>query len=244
MAQILPNNFVRYPLSHSHLPPCWPDALSLAHCLPSAPQHGLGKLSTVTPGNISDVVEERPKADTKQSVIIEDDVDGLNGESIQICLVLRKNIDVLADVDRDSSVNWISEKLLRDSGIDIVPTKYMTIQGPRAIRLESEGSAKVLWRRSPSDKTILGGFIVHAGKPGAPDLLLGKTWAEAHGESVIRSQQSGKFRGRNAQRQHEGARCGDIPHMRTGSLSVSGRRTMQLAERQGVNRRFVNTSRR
>lgn len=171
--------------------------------------------------------------ETRKAIVVEEDDDNeeTEKESTKICLILRVSMDVLADVDRDASVNWISEKLLGDSGIDVSPAKYVEYQTSDGLRLESKGRVKVLWRRSIRDKVLSDEFMVHAGKPGAPDVVLGKTWAQTHGESAGNAQRRiGKVR------RDEALRC--------RTASGSGQNTVKLVERQRINRRFANSPRR
>lgn len=254
MAHMYPNApFCKCLLAHIHQPSCWLGTPSLAHCLPPGPPHNLLKSgANIVPGSNSSVLEEVLKPEIEHGVVVEDDNDQNYDDdededdraSTQICLFLRKNMDVRADVDLGSSVNWISEKLLRNSGIDVVPTKYVTYQGSDGIRLESRGSVKVRWRRSVRDRTFPGEFIVHAGKPGASDLILGKPWAETHGKGVLRSRRfDDSSRGCKAQRQSERGQRGEVPRVRIGTPSVSGRRITKLAQRPRINHRSMDAPR-
>lgn len=172
--------------------------------------------------------------DTRKAVVEEDDDDGndeIEKESTRIFVFLRKNMDVSADVERDAPVNWISEKLLEDSGLVVSPAKYMEYQTSEGLRLRSKGRVKVFWRRSLRDKVLSDEFMVHAGKAGAPDVVLGKSWAQTHGESVG-----------NAQRHIERGQRREASRSRT--VSGSGQNTTKPVERQRMRRRVVDVSRR
>lgn len=223
MSQILANGgFCKCSLAHTLHPPCWLGTPTLAQYLP-APKYSIESRSTTTPCTTARAIEEAPKAETASSVITaedEDDDDEEEQESIRIRLLLSKSVDITADVDRDAPNNWISEKLLGDSGVDVVPAKYVTYQALDGMLLESKGRVRVYWCRSVRDKVFPGEFMVHAGKRGAPDIILGKSWAQTHGESVPR-------------RQSKRGRRGEVPRIQAVS-----------SERQKFGRRGLDTPRR
>lgn len=236
-------------LAHNLHRNCWLDAPDLRNCLSAAaPQYGVQKPRPTIPNTTPAIIEDVSRAESEQAVVVEDDDDDIDcemKESVQICLILRqKSADVLADVDRDASANWISRRLLGDSGVDIIPTSNITYQGPDGIRLVSKGCVRIYWRRSIREKVFPGEFVVHAGKPGAPDVILGQSWARTHGDSAVLVRNVGKAKGSNAKRQSERVARGESGRMRSVSQSIAGHNRFKLPERHKINRRFEDMRKR
>lgn len=221
-------------------PASWPGTPSLAPWFPSAPQERFERPGATVAGTTSRVVEELPKAETgDMATVEEDEEDGDEGEeeSIQIRLLARKKIEVSAVLHRDAPANWISERLLGDSGVKVAAAKYATYQSPGGILLESQECATVWWQHGKS-KAFRDEFMVHSGKRGAPDVILGKSWALQHGERI-----------RTAQRRPESVRRAGVRPRGGGTPSsgpARGRRQgqVQLAERPRIAHRVVGSSRR
>lgn len=207
--------------------PGWLQTHNPANCLPPAPQHTLQRPRASTPLSTPGRVEEESNTEAEESVIGEDeddDSDEVERDSTKIILDLKtRSVDVVADVDCISSVNWISQRLLVGSNIDVVPAKYVTHQRPDGVRLESKGCVIVHWRRSLLEKVFPGEFMVYASKTGSPSVVLGKAWAQKFGESVSMREKSRRI---------------GVTRMRTGSQSVAGQSIMKLPERQRLKRRY------
>ncbi|KAJ0107645.1 hypothetical protein J7T55_007837 [Diaporthe amygdali] len=231
--------------NHPH--PSFPiGAPSLAHSLPPAPTHGFGRTSANIPDTVSSVVEIMPRTENVQAVTDEDDEyeDEAERESTQICLYLGKDwrSGISADVYWDSSDDWISEKLLRDSNNVVEPSECpVTYRVPDGIRLESKGCVKVDCRLSRTGKTFPGEFQVHAAAFRAPDVILGKSWAQKHGASVLFSRRSVNSKDRNAQSRPGSDRHGDLRRKQTRSQSVPSNRIMKLPQRRIIDRDAVRS---
>lgn len=219
----------------------------LAHCLPLACPHGPERIPTNTPGTVSSVVETPHKAGNDHVVtdVDEDCEDEAERESTKICLFLRKDWreGISAYVSRESSDNWISERLLPDWKRVVEPGKDpVTYQAPGGISLESKGRVKVIWRLSPQGKTFSCDFQVHTSRCFPPDVIIGKSWTQEYGASALFSPRQGISKDRNAQRRPASERYGNLPGKYTGLQSVSGNRVMKLTQRQ-VNNHVAEMSR-
>lgn len=211
-----------------------------AHCLAQslppiqgACPHGLER--------IANVIETPLKAGNERVVTpVEDESeDEAEKESTRICLFLGKDWrdGISADVYRDSSDNWISERLVPNSENIVEPgQRPVKYRGPDGIRLESKGCVKVFWRPSPQKKIFSGAFQVHASRSGPPDVILGKPWAQRHGATVLSSGASGTSKDNNAQRRPGSDRQGGFRRNHNVSQSTPGKRIMKLPQRDANNR--------
>lgn len=226
---------------HSH-PSFLTGAPSLPHSLPLPPAHGFERASASTPGTVSSVFEVTSKTEDEKGPTDEDDEceDEAERESTQICLYLGKSWrpGISADVCRDSSDNWISEKLLRGSN-NTVQSSGCTLayRVPDGVRLESKGCVKVDCRLSLRGRTFPGEFQVHARELCAPDVILGRSWAQKHGAVIALSRRPSNSKDRNAQRRPGSDRYAADPRRKhTRSQLTSGQRVMKLAQRNVMDR--------
>lgn len=208
------------------------------------PAQGLALIQGACPHGherIANVIETPFKAGNERVVTDVDDEpeDEAERESTRICLFLGKDWrdGISADVCRDSSDNWISERLVPDSE-NIVepgqrPAKY---RGPDGVHLESKGCVKVFWRPSPQTKIFSGAFQVHASRSGPPDVILGKPWAQRHGATALSSGRPGILKDGNAQRWPGSDRQGGLRRKHNMSQSTPGHRIIKLPQRDGNNR--------
>lgn len=213
----------------------------LVHGLPIAFPFALERIPTSTPGTVPTVTETPPKACNERVVTDVDDEceDEAQRESTRICLFLGKDWreGILADVYPDSSDNWISERLLRDSKNAIEPSQYPVVyRGPDGHHLESKGRVKVNWRLSLQRKTFSGEFQVHASRYGSPDVILGRPWEQKHGASVLSSGRPGISKDGNAQRRPGSDHQGDLRRKHNMSQSTPSHRIMKLPQRHANNR--------
>lgn len=229
-------------LADHHHPPSFPiGAPSLAHGLSPARPHGLDRISANPPGTKSRVVEILPRTKKEQAVIEEssDCEDEAERESTQICLYLGKTWrqGISADVYRNSSDNWISEKLLRDSSNVVEPGECpVAYRVPGGTRLESKGCVKVDCRLSLHGKAFPGEFQVYTSRLRAPDVILGKSWVQKHGAAGLSSRCWGNPKDRDTQRRPGGVRFADTRRTTTVSQSVPGHRIMKLPQRHTTDR--------
>lgn len=194
------------------------------------------------------MVDITPKTENGQAATDEDEnededddeyEDQAESESTQICLYLGKNWrpGISADVYRAASDNWISEKLLRGSNHSVelseCPVAYRI---PDGVRLESKGCVELGCRLSLYGKTLICRFQVHASRSRAPDVILGRPWAQKSGASALVSRRSDMSKDRNAQRRPATDPHGGLRRKNASSESVSGHRIMKLPQRHSIGR--------
>lgn len=102
---------------------------------------------------------------------------------------LKRFISVLASLEHDSPVNWISEKLLRQSNSSFTTVKYTSYDSPQGHRLESCRQVKADWRGS-TGKTYSDSFLVFSsdGPEATLDLVMGNAILRKLGEVAFLSQ--------------------------------------------------------